>query len=70
MFIFDLDNFLVLYLNQNGVYLGILLYFNWLEEYLRVLAGLQKKYLKDEHKIDKNYKICKTIRAPPNSELV
>lgn len=62
-----LDNFLLLSLNQEASYLGILLYFNWLLNYLRVLTSLQKKFLKDDYKYDILKKSTKTIRAPPNS---
>jgi hypothetical protein len=69
MFVFDFENFIDLYLNHNKVYLGILLYFNWLERYYKLIAHLLNRLslrVSNIHIIDRRYNI---IRAPPRLEI-
>lgn len=67
MFIFDLDNFIDLYVKFPAAYLGVILYFNWYEAYIKFLTAQLKKWRRINF-IEK-YIIYseKTIRPPPGA---
>lgn len=65
MFIFDLDNFTDIYVRNRVFYLGLILYFNWLQKYLKTIIKIRRQFIDDFTKIYKTDHPILFIRAPP-----